>query len=594
MSDLNLAVIGNCNFSALLDSRARIVWCCLPRFDSDPRFCALLNDHKDGERGFYDVELLDLRESQQRYHHNSAVVETILRDSHGSAIQITDFAPRFKQFGRIFRPGMMVRQIVPLSGAARIRIRLRPAFGYGQHRPETTRGSNHIRYVMPGLTLRLTTNASVTYVLEEVPFILETPLTLILGPDESFTLEIAETGREFVEKTDNYWREWCRYLSLPFEWQDAVIRAAITLKLSNFEESGAVIAAPTTSIPEAPSSGRNWDYRYCWLRDSYFVVHALNALGVTRTMEGYLDYIVNIVAASEDGYLQPVLGIAQDKHLDEAVVDSLIGYRAMGPVRTGNDAYKQVQNDGYGAVVLACAQMFFDQRLSRRGDAALFQLLERLGRQAIRRWKKPDSGLWELRGKEDVHTYSSVMCWAACDRLAKIANQLEIPRRAAYWSSKADQMRQEVLKRAWSPQLNSFVATFGGNTVDAALLLLPQLGFIAADDPRYAATVARVEQELRRGPYLFRYAVADHLGVPQVAFNACTFWYIDALAALGRGEEARELFESMLAARNPMGLLSEDIDPETGELWGNFPQTYSMVGLIRSAMKLSEPWEDAF
>jgi GH15 family glucan-1,4-alpha-glucosidase len=431
-------------------------------------------------------------------------------------------------------------------------------------------------------------------VLEEIPFILETPLTLILGPDESFTLPVAETGREFVEKTDTYWREWCRYLSLPFEWQDAVIRAAITLKLSNFEESGAVIAAPTTSIPEAPSSGRNWDYRFCWMRDSYFVVHALNALGVTRTMEGYLNYIVNIVAASEDGYLQPVLGITQDKRLDEMVVGSLVGYRAMGPVRTGNDAYKQMQNDGYGSVVLACAQMFFDQRLSRMGDAALFQRLEKLGKQAAHRWNKPDSGLWELRNKENIHTYSSVMCWAACDRLARIANRLEIPKRAAYWSGKADLVRQEIVKRAWSPQLNSFVATFDGNTVDAALLQLPQLGFIAADDPRYAATVARIEQELRRGPYVFRYAVADDLGVPQMAFSVCTFWYIDALAALGRREEARELFENMLAARNPMGLLSEDIDPETNELWGNFPQTYSMVGLIHSAMKLSKPWEDAF
>ena len=593
MNDLNLAIIGNCNFSALLDSRARIVWCCLPRFDSDPRFCALLNDHADSEKGFYDVELFDLRESQQCYHRNSAVMETILRDNHGSALQITDFAPRFKQFGRVFRPGMLIRQIVPLSGAPRIRIRLRPAFGFGQHRPEITRGSNHIRYVMPDLTLRLTTDASITYVLEEVPFILESPLTLILGPDETFTQPVVETARDFVEKTDDYWREWCRYLSLPFEWQDAVIRAAITLKLSNFEESGAVIAAPTTSIPEAPNSGRNWDYRFCWLRDSYFVVHALNALGVTRTMEGYLNYIVNIVAASEDGYLQPVFGVAQDKRLDESVVRSLAGYRAMGPVRIGNDAYEQVQNDGYGSVVLACAQMFFDQRLSRRGDVALFQRLEKLGRQAARRWNQPDAGPWELRNKKDVHTYSSVMCWAACDRLAKIAARLGQSKRAAYWSGKADHIRQEILKRAWSPQLNSFVATFGGDAVDAALVLLPQLGFIAAEDPRYAATVARIEQELRRGPYLFRYAVSDDLGKPTVAFNACTFWYIDALAALGRREEARELFENMLAARNPMGLLSEDIDPNTGELWGNIPQTYSMVGLIHSAMKLSKPWEDA-
>jgi GH15 family glucan-1,4-alpha-glucosidase len=405
LTSLNLAVIGNCSFSALLDSRARIVWCCLPRFDSDPRFCALLNDHQDGKAGFYDAELFDMRESKQRYRENSAILETILRDSHGAAIQITDFAPRFKQFGRVFRPGMLVRQIVPLAGAPRIRIRLRPAHGYGRGRPETTHGSNHIRYVMPDLTLRLTTDGSVSYILEEVPFILETPLTLILGPDESFTLPVADAARGFSEKTNDYWQEWCRYLSLPFEWQEPVIRAAITLKMSNFEDSGAIIAAPTTSVPEAPDSGRNWDYRYCWLRDSYFVVHALNALGVTRTMEGYLNYIMNIVATSEDGYLQPVFGIVQDKRLDEKIVDSLIGYRAMGPVRVGNDAYKQVQNDGYGSVVLACAQMFFDQRLYRKGDTALFQRLEKLGAQAARRWNRPDAGIWELRNRNSVHTY---------------------------------------------------------------------------------------------------------------------------------------------------------------------------------------------
>ena len=594
MSNLNLAVIGNCNFSALLDSRARIVWCCLPRFDSDPRFCALLNDHHDGETGVYDAELFDLRDSQQSYRENSAILETILRDSHGGAIRITDFAPRFKQFGRVFRPGMLVRQIVPLGGAPRIRIRLRPAYGYGRQRPETTHGSNHIRYVMPDMTLRLTTDGAVTYILEEVPFILETSLTLILGPDESFTLPVDEAARGFFEKTDGYWQEWCRYLSLPFEWQEPVIRAAITLKLSNFEETGAIIAAPTTSIPEAPGSGRNWDYRYCWLRDSYFVVHALNALGVTRTMEGYLNYIKNIVATSEDGVLQPVFGIVQDRRLDEAVVDSLAGYRAMGPVRVGNDAYKQVQNDGYGSVVLACAQMFFDRRLYRKGDTALFQRLENLGAQAVQRWNQPDAGIWELRNRNSVHTYSSVMCWAACDRLARIATQLGLPKRATHWAKKARSMRREILERTWNPQLNSLVSAFDGESVDAALLLMPQTGFLGADDPRYVATVARIEQDLRRGPYLLRYSVADDLGVPQVAFNACTFWYIDALAALGRREEARDLFESMLARRNPLGLLSEDIDPKTGELWGNFPQTYAMVGLIHSAVRLSKPWEDAF
>ncbi|MFQ6017540.1 MAG: glycoside hydrolase family 15 protein [Kiloniellaceae bacterium] len=594
MSTLDLAVIGNCSVGALLDSRARIVWACLPRFDGDPVFCSLLNDHEDDGWGCYEVELSGFAWSEQSYRYNSAVVVTRLYDETGGAVEIIDFAPRFKQFGRIFRPMILLRQIRPVAGTPRIRIRLRPAYGYGAHRPETTRGSNHIRYVMDDLTLRLTTDAPVSYVLEEIPFVLESPLTLLLGPDESLQLPVAETGREFFENTEDYWREWSRYLSVPFEWQDAVIRAAITLKLTSFEESGAIIAAMTTSVPEAPGSGRNWDYRYCWLRDSYFVVHALNRLGVTRTMEDFLGYITNIVAGAEAGYLQPVYGITQENHLGEREINSLAGYRGMGPVRVGNDAYSQVQNDGYGSVVLACTQAFFDRRLLRSGESSLFERLERLGDQAVKRWNQPDAGLWERRTREQVHTYSSVMCWAACDRLAKIAAQLRLPDRQTFWRDHADKIHAGILAQAWNPDLGGFAESFGGQRIDASLLLLPELGFLPAGDPRFLGTLELVERRLRRGQYLFRYAVPDDFGAPMTAFNVCTFWYIDALGAVGRTEEARELFENMLASRNSLGLLSEDLDPETGELWGNFPQTYSMVGLINSAMRLSKSWEEAF
>ena len=593
MSNLDLAIIGNCSFSALVDSSARIVWACLPRFDSDPQFCSLMNNSHEDAQGVFAVDLLGFTESKQQYRHNSAIVETRLSDANGSSILVTDFAPRFKLFGRTYRPATLVRQVTPLSGTPRIRMRVRPTSEYGQQRPEITHGSNHIRYVMSDLTLRLTTDASVAYVLEETPFILDKPLTFFLGPDETLTMPVAEAYRGHFEQTDQYWLEWSRYLTLPFEWQDAVIRAAITLKLSHFEETGAVIAAPTTSIPESPDSGRNWDYRYCWLRDSLFVVHALNALGATKTMEGYLNYIMNIAAASQNGYLQPVFGITQSQQLDETTV-ALAGYRGMGPVRVGNDAYRQVQNDGYGSIILACAQIFFDCRLTRTGDAALFQRLEVLGERAAESWNKPDAGLWELRNRMEVHTYSSVMCWAACDRLAKIATRLNLPDRAQYWSEMAGKIHGEILANAWDTESNSFTSTFGGKSVDAVLLLLPGVGFISGTDPRFASTVARIERELRHGPYIARYADEDDFGKPQVAFNACTFWYIDALTYLGRTSEARELFENMLAVRNPLGLLSEDIDPATGELWGNFPQTYSMVGLIHSATRLSKSWEDAF
>ena len=593
MSSLELAVIGNCSYSALVDSRARIVWCCLPRFDSDPRFCALLQDDDAGEQSYFGVDIDGFQGSTQRYRRNSAIVETFLKDSSGSLVQVTDFAPRFKQYGRVFRPAMLVRQITPLFGTPRITLRVRPTSGYGQVRPEVTRGSNHIRYVMPDLVLRVTTDAPTSYVLEEIPFILEQPVTLILGPDETVTESVSDTFRQYFEQTDLYWTDWARYLSVPFEWQDAVIRAAITLKLSNFEETGAVIAAPTTSVPEAPGSGRNWDYRFCWLRDSYFVVDALNSLGVTKTMEGYLNYIMNIVANSQGGDLQPVFGIALEERLVEGIETGLAGYRGMGPVRVGNDAYRQVQNDGYGSAVLSCAQMFFDMRLTKLGDEALFRRLEALGVRASEVWNVPDAGIWEFRGREEVHTYSSVMCWAACDRLARIAAHIGLAGRAAHWSGVADRIHQGIVENAWNSELNSFTATFGGDSVDAVLALLPQLGFLSGKDPRFAGTVHRIEKDLRHGDHIFRYAVQDDFGTPEVAFNACTFWYIDALANMGRTEEARSLFETMLAARNGNGLLSEDIDPKSGELWGNFPQTYSMVGLIHSAKKLSRSWEEA-
>ena len=594
MSNLNLAVIGNCTFSALVDSHARVVWCCLPRFDSEPRFSSLLNNSSEDAQGVFAVDLLGVASSKQRYRPNTAIVETELHDENGSAILITDFAPRFKRFGRVFRPAAMIRQVRTLSGTPRIRVRLRPTAGFSQQRPERTHGSNHIRYVLPDLTLRLTTNASVNYVLEEVPFIVDEPLTFFLGPDETLTVPVSEAFREYSQETEQYWIEWSRYLTLPFEWQEDVNRAAITLKLSHFEETGAVIAAPTTSIPEAPDSGRNWDYRFCWLRDSYFVVHALNALGATKTMEGYLNYIMNIAAMSEEGYLQPVFGITLTQQLHEAEISSLKGYRGMGPVRVGNDAYRQVQNDGYGSVILACTQAFFDSRLSRKGDETLFKRLEVLGRQAKKSWDQPDAGLWELRQRQEVHTYSSVMCWAACDRLAKIAVRLKLNERADEWNDAAQRIRAGILEKAWNEKLNSFTSTFGGDEVDAVLLLLPSLGIIKGDDPRFAGTVALIEKELLRGQFVARYSGEDDFGKPQVAFNACTFWYIDALALLGRKDDARKLFENMLALRNSLGLLSEDIDHVTGELWGNFPQTYSMVGLIHSAMKLSKSWEEAF
>lgn len=595
MPNLDLALIGNCSYGALIDSRARVVWSCMPRFDSDPVFCSLLAGNGDAQSGFFDVEVLDLERTEQRYLRNSAVLETRLFDCHGNAVEIVDFAPRFKQHGRTYRPVQMVRQFRCLKGNPRIRVRLRPMRDYGAQVPERTHGSNHVRYILSEMTLRLTSDLPVSFIMDEPVFVLERTFTMILGPDETMTRPIGEVGREFLERTTHHWQEeWSRFLSIPFEWQEAVIRAAITLKLCSFEESGAIIAAPTTSIPEAAGTARNWDYRFCWLRDAYFVVHALNRLGTTGTMEDYLFYITNVVANAQNGDLQPVYGITMEARLIEREESALPGYRGMGPVRVGNQAYEQIQNDVYGSVVLASTHLYFDERLMNSGTEAMFHRLERLGDKAYDLYDKPDAGLWELRGIQRVHTFSSVMCWAACDRLAKIAPRVGIPERADHWRHRADEIESYILANCWDEERGTFVESVGGRELDASLLLLHDLGFVAADDPRFLGTVAAVEKALRRGDHLFRYVQQDDFGHPENAFNICTFWYIEALAAIGRMDEARALFERMLAARNHLGLLSEDLDPETGELWGNFPQTYSMVGLISAAMRLSRPWEGAY
>ncbi len=587
-------MIGNCQIAALLEAKGRMVWFCVPRLDGDPIFSALLSGKDEPESSFFDIVIEDFSHSEQRYLHNTAIVETMLHDTRGGTVCIHDFAPRFFHYGRHFRPVMLVRRMEPISGKPRIRIRLRATYNYGGKACERTFGSNHIRFVGPEHIMRLTTDASISHVLEENPFVLEDTITLMFGPDESVSDSIDKVGLRFFDETKRYWQGWVQSLSIPFEWQEAVIRAAIALKLCTFEDTGSVVAALTTSIPEAANSGRNWDYRFCWLRDAYYTIQALNRVGATRTMEEFLRYIIDIAATADGEDLQPVYGISGRSNLSERVIDHLPGYRSMGPVRVGNQAYVQQQNDVYGAVVLAATQAFFDTRLSQVGDRYLFERMEQIGKVAALRYDEPDAGLWEYRGHEKVHTFSSVMCWAACDRLARIAVRLNLSDRARFWEKHANAIHRFIDTKGWDPQQKAFTASFGNTQLDASLLQMHELGFVAADDPRYQSTVAAIERKLRRGDHLFRYASADDFGEPENAFNICTFWYIEALCNLGREQEARELFENMLAHRNPSGLLSEDIDPKNGELWGNIPQTYSMVGIINAATRLSKSWRDAF
>jgi GH15 family glucan-1,4-alpha-glucosidase len=588
--NLDLALIGNSCCAALVDRAARIVWWCFPYFDSDPVFSRLLAG--DEEKGFCDVTVAGLVETESHYVRNTAIVETIMTDARGGKLRIADFAPSFDLFEREYRPPQIMRRIEPLAGLPRIAIRVRPTHNYGRPTTNVVVGSNHARYVGGPHVMRLTTDAPLSYIINEITFPLTRPVNLIFGQDEPFLTAIDTTSREFLDRTRDHWLTWVRNLAVPFEWQAMVVRAAITLKMCSFQETGAIVAAHTTSLPEAPSSSRTWDYRYCWLRDAYFVVDALNRLGATRIMESYINYITTI--ATDVREISPVHGIVPFSLLEERSAPDLKGFLGHGPVRVGNQAAGQTQNDVYGSVVLAATQMFVDERLPKMGDEALFRLLEALGERALERAFEPDAGLWEYRTRAHAHTYSATLCWAACDRLAGIARRLNIVDRAKYWRTNANIVRERILSEAWDEKRGALTGAFGSSELDASVLLVAELGLLPATDVRFITSCGTIGRELVRNGRIMRYTAPDDFGAPETAFLACNFWYADALSQIGRAAEARELFDSILAHRNAYGLLSEDIHPDTGELWGNLPQTYSMAGIINTATRLSSSWEEAW
>jgi GH15 family glucan-1,4-alpha-glucosidase len=591
MSTLDLAAIGNCAVASLVDRQGRHLWFCFPRLDADPVFSALLGGATPS-RGFMDVVVRDAVETNQRYLPNTAVLETIITDRHGAKVRILDFAPRFQRYGRRFRPPMLVRRLEPLAKRARVTVRIRPLFNYGADKPSISVGSNHMRFSGPNATLRVTSDMAISYIQEEAEFSLDRAINLFIGPDESIPETPDSLAQNFLANTIDDWRAWVRGLSIPFEWQEEVIRSAITLKLCSCEDTGAILAALTTSIPEAPDSARNWDYRFCWLRDAFFTVGALNRLGATQTMESFIRFIIDAVLRDDDIAIAPLYPVSPAVNSTERIAPALMGYQGMGPVRIGNAAVTQVQNDVYGSIILTAAQMFWDARLPLSDKHGLYHQLRAMGHLAQRHALTPDAGPWEYRGRTVVNTYSAAMCWAALHRLALIADRVGETAEAAEWENASRTLRSEVLARATTKE-GWISGTLDSAVADASTLLLTEIGFLPPDDPRVAKTLEMTAKRLMHDGFVMRYNEADDFGHPETAFLICSFWYVDALALAGRRDEAREIFKNILSIRNSAGLLSEDIAPATRTLWGNFPQAYSHVGLIHSAARLSRGWEEA-
>lgn len=582
----DIGVVGNCQFAALIDNSGEVVWCCLPQFDAEPVFSTLL-DASGGGR--FRISPADAETGTQRYVPNTNVLETIFETPTGS-FRVIDFAPRFLQFNRAFRPTQLIRIVEPIEGTPRISVVCEPKLGWSKAKPAITQGSHHVRFEGFTSELRLTTDIALSY-LGGQPFTLTGRRHFVLSWGAPVEEPLQPLCDRFLSETTRYWQHWVKQCDIPPLFQREVIRSALALKLHCFEDTGAIIASMTTSIPESPGSGRTWDYRYCWLRDSYYVLNAFGLLGQFEEREQFVQYLLNVAGGEPGLNLAPLYRVDGTKNLEESILANWAGYNGEQPVRISNAAALHSQHDIYGEMVLALTPIFLDERMSAERSPAALRLIEGLTRKAISLAGVPDAGIWEYRTTWKPQTFSSLMCWAAADRMAGIAD-LHAPNLAGEFRSAASRIHAEILTQSWNEQLGSFVGHYGGEDLDASVLQMARLRFLPAGDARLSRTIDTIRRDLDRGGWLQRYSLNDGFGKPSVAFVICTFWLAEALAVVGRRDDARAVFHRIHEALSPLGLLSEDYDTEKARMWGNFPQTYSHVGLIHAAFSASPPWAD--
>ncbi len=582
-----IGLIGNCQFSALVAADGDVTWCCLPRFDSEPMFASLLDADEGGR---FRIAPASGGVGVQRYLENTNVLETRF-DTADGAFRVIDFAPRFTLHDRSFRPTKLIRILDPIVGTPRVRVTCDPVLGWSKNKPRIEMGSNHVDYLGFPTTVRLTTDIPLSYV-GGPAFALSERRHMVLAWGEPVEEPLRPLCDRFLNETVAYWTRWVKQCDVPPLFQREVIRSALALKLHCFEDTGAIIAAMTTSLPEHDQSRRTWDYRYCWLRDAYFVLGAFEMLGHFEEREQFLHYLITVASSATDLELAPLYRVDATTDLNEVILDNWKGYENNQPVRTGNGAVSQVQNDIYGELVLSLVPVFLDERFRSDQTSSLLDLLTRLTRKAIAVAGRPDAGIWEYRHPTvGQHTFSVLMSWAAADRMCLVAEQ-HAPQLLNEFRPAAEKLRDEILRLAWNPTLQSFAGTHGGSELDASVLNVVTLRLVAPDDPRAQSTIDVHRAALEDRGWMYRYKVDDGFGMPSITFVICTFWLVEALARVGRVREAREVLTRITKQLPPLGLMSEDFDPEAHRFWGNFPQAYSHVGLIRAAFASSPAWHE--
>ncbi len=577
---LHHGAIGNGRVLALIGPDTSIDWLCLPRFDSPSVFARLLDQKRGGTWSFKPVE--DWR-ATAGYVRNTNVLRTEVAMTDG-VLEIYDFAPRLLQGLKVDAPIELCRLLRPLSGTPRVRVHFDPRPDYGRAPIEIVAAGAGLEVVGGPTRFHLATNVPPPYVQDGSAIRIDRPTFFSFSAGKPPTVTSAPEAENALEQTIRGWRVWAKTTALPSFAPDSVLRSTLCLKLHAYNDTGAIIAAATTSLPEALGSGRTWDYRFCWLRDAAFVVEALRRLGHLSEGEAFVRFLREM---ADSGPLQPIYGISGKRELFEEIIPTLGGYDGVGPVRIGNAAYIQRQHDVDGEMVLCLETILTDPRVVWE-DPSLAPLLERLVEEAMASFEEVDTGLWEYRTLPKHYTFSKAMCWVAAHRGAELAEFLGMPDQAARWNAWAAEKLPIILDRAYNKELGFFTQSFEGHYPDASNLLLPSLGLIDPTDPRFRSTVRAYERLLAPDGFMLRYKHADDFGETTSAFSICSFWWVEALAMMGEVEEAVALFRKLEKYANPLGLFSEDIDPKTGALLGNFPQAYTHVGLIHAAITIGE------
>ena len=584
--NLNYGIIGNCKSSALINEDSSIEWCCLPQFDSPSVFGKILDQKKGGS---FQILCDNSYSITQKYVDNTCILMTKF-DNGSDAFELLDYMPRFqKENGVYYAPPEICRILKLVKGNPKLKVIYDPRLVYSIGRTNNYEKNDFIVSVVNEErydTLYLYTDLNKKNILECSEISLDRDYFLTISYNEKINPPSLDHINLELERTKVYWLNWCFKTPTYKNYNSQILRSAMTLKLLTFEKTGAVLAAATTSLPETIGEVRNWDYRFCWIRDASMVIKVITKLGHVKIVKKFIDFILDIIPDKNEK-LQIMYGINGEKMLTEETLDHLSGYKNSRPVRVGNAAFIQKQNDIYGILVDAIHYQIEKYINENDKHEELWSIVKNIVWVVDNNWKMPDKGIWEFRQEDQHFTFSKLLCWVAVDRAIKISELIQGGKSAKKWKSLRSEIYNDIIENAWSDEKQAFTQSYGAEHLDASVLLMEPYGFIDAKDTRYVKTVKAIERELSHEGLLFRYKNVDDFGTPSSSFTVCTFWFINSLYKIGEKEKSKLMFDKLLSYSNHLGLFSEDIDFKSKRLLGNFPQAYSHLALIDTAMNFN-------